>query len=70
MASPKYPMTVVFKGGRVVHIARRIRDDNLAVVTLCGKRGVPNPGSTARDWCKACLAKPNPQDQRSYGGTS
>ena len=70
MAGPRYPMTVVFKGGRVAHSARRISDDTLTVVTLCGKRGMPDPKSTANGWCKACLAKPNPQDQRSYGGAS
>lgn len=68
MAGPRYPMTVVFKGGRVAHAARRINNNDVTVVTACGKRGMPNPGSSANDWCKACLSKSNPIDQRSYGG--
>ncbi len=47
MAGPRYPMTVVFKGGRVAHAARRVRENDMTVVTLYGKRGVPNPGSIA-----------------------
>lgn len=71
MAGPRYPMTAVFKGGRVAHAARRVRENDVTVVTLCGKRGTPEPGSSAtQGWCKACMKKPNPQDQRSYGGAS
>lgn len=59
----KYPLRVVFVGGRVMHSAR---DYNGRLITLCGARGVPDPDPPARTFCVRCATKPNPYDNRSY----
>lgn len=63
----KYPLTVVFVGGRVKHMAR---DHNGTLITLCGARGVPDPDAPSRPGCAKCASKPNPYDNRNYGGAS
>lgn len=64
MSLPQYPMTIRLKGGRVHHMARRASVEGL-VRTLCGKLGTPSPDGVHRSLCKACAAKPNPQDCRA-----
>jgi hypothetical protein len=59
----KYPLTVVFEGGRVKHSAR---EHNGRLITLCGKRGIPVEDPPALSWCSKCANKPNPIDQRTY----
>lgn len=65
MPGPRYPLTAALPGGRVRHSARLL-DDGPAVITLCGKRGVPTGDGAALRWCSACANRPNPQGQRSY----
>lgn len=63
----KYPLTVVFERGRVWHSAR---DHNNRLITLCGARGIPIEDPPALPYCTKCAKKPNPYDNRSYGGQS
>jgi hypothetical protein len=59
----KYPLTVVFEGGRVRH---SVREADGRLIALCGKRGTPVEDPKRRPWCAACAKKPNPIDQRTY----
>lgn len=65
MADPQYPLLVALPGGRVQHAARPI-GDGPAVVTLCRKRGAPTGNGDTLSYCRACLNRPNPQDNRTY----